>query len=63
MMQPAEHGDSLYAALDLRRTSNRLLLRESLVRTPLVVEAHILCDEASEVTLADDKDMVEEFPA
>ena len=51
------------AALGLNRAWNRLLMLKSLVRTPLVVEAHILCDEAPEVTLADDQDMVEELPA
>jgi len=46
-MEPPENGDSRDAALGLARTRNRLLLRESLVRTRLVVEAHELGDEAT----------------
>src|SRR2546427_8787141 len=49
--------------LELGRTRNRLLLRESLVRTRLVVEAHELGDEASEVVLAEEEDVVEQLPA
>ena len=51
-MEPPENGDSRDAALGLARTRNRLLLRESLVRTRLVVEAHELGDQASQVVLA-----------
>src|SRR5438477_7477730 len=40
VMESSENRDSRDAALDLGRTRNRLLLRESLVRTRLVVEAH-----------------------
>ena len=50
-MEPPENRDSRDAALELGGTRNRLLLRESLVRTRLVVEAHELGDEASEVVL------------
>ena len=53
VMEPPENRDSRDAALELGRTRNRLLLRESLGRTRLVVEAHELGDEASEVVLAD----------
>src|SRR5437762_2713763 len=52
VMEPPENRDSRDAALELGRTRNRLLLRESLVRTRLVVEAHELGDEASEMVLA-----------
>ena len=53
VMEPPEDRDARDAALELGRTRNRLLLRESLVWTRLVVEAHELGDEASEVVLAD----------
>jgi len=62
-MEPPENTDSRDAALELGRTRNRLLLRESLVRTLLVVEAHELGDEASEVVLAEEEDVVEQLPA
>src|SRR5438034_11433656 len=52
VMEPPENRDSRDAALDLGRTRNRLVLRESVVRTRLVVEAHELGDEASEMVLA-----------
>src|SRR5207302_7416978 len=58
VMEPPENRDSRDAALELGRTRNRLLLRESLVRTSLVVEAHELGDEASEVVLAEEEDVV-----
>src|SRR5947207_9099827 len=58
-----ENRDSRDAALELGRTRNRLLRRESLVRTRLVVEAHELGDEASEVVLAEEEDVVEQLPA
>src|SRR5438093_9622343 len=51
------------AVVVIGRTLNRLLLRESLVRTRLVVEAHELGDEASEVVLAEEEDVVEQLPA
>src|SRR6266478_5613762 len=54
VMEPPENRDSRDAALELGGTRNRLLLRESLVRTRLVVEAHELGDEASEVDLAEE---------
>src|SRR5947208_7139330 len=57
-MERPENRDSRDAALELGRTRNRLLLRESLVRTRLVVEAHELGDEASEVVLAEEEDVV-----
>src|SRR5207245_3287904 len=63
VMEPAENRDHRDAALELGRTRNRLLLRESLMRTRLVVEAHELGDEASEMVLAEEEDVVEQLPA
>jgi hypothetical protein len=63
MVESPEDGDSRDAALELGRTRNRLLLRERLVRTRRVVEAHELGDEASEVVRAEEEDVVEQFPA
>ena len=63
VMEPPEDRDARDAALKLGGTRNRLLLRESLVRTRLVVEAHELGDEASEVVLAEEEDVVEQLPA
>ena len=63
VMEPPENRDSRDAALELGGTRNRLLLRESLVRTRLVVEAHELGEEASEVVLAEEEDVVEQLPA
>src|SRR5439155_17169554 len=63
VMEPPENRDSRDAALELGGTRNRLLLRESLVRTRLVVGAHELGDEASEVVLAEEEDVVEQLPA
>ena len=40
-----------------------MLLPESLVRTRLVVEAYELGDEAAEVALAHEENVVEQFPA
>jgi hypothetical protein len=63
MMKPPENRDSGDAALELGGPRNRLLLRERLVRTRLVVEAHELGDEASEMVLAEEEDVVEQLPA
>src|SRR5882724_5696642 len=63
VMEPPRTGDSRDADLELGRTRNRLLLRESLMRTRLVVEAHELGDEASEMVLAEEEDVVEQLPA
>jgi hypothetical protein len=59
VMEPPENRDARDAALEFGRTRNRLLLVESLVRTRLVVEADELGDEASEVVLAEEEDVVE----
>lgn len=61
MVKSAEYGDGLDGTLDLRRTPHRLPPAESLVRACLVVEAHVLGDEASEVLFADDQDVVEQL--
>ena len=63
MMESAQNGDARDTALELGRTRNRLLLRESLVRPRLVVEAYELGDKASEMVLAEDQDVVEQLPA
>ena len=63
VMEPPENRDARDAPVGLRGTRNRLLLRERLVRTRLVVEAHELGDEASEVGLAEEEDVVEQLPA
>src|SRR5437867_11197014 len=63
VMEPPEARDARDAALELGRTRNRLLLRESLVWTRLVVETHELGDEASEVVLAEEEHVVEQLPA
>ena len=49
MEPPPENSHSRDAALGLARTRNRLLLRQTVARTRLVVEGHELGDEASEV--------------
>jgi hypothetical protein len=64
MVEPPEDGDSRDAALELGRPRNRLLLRERLVRTRRVVEAHELGDEAAEVVRAEEEeDVVEQLSA
>src|SRR5258708_36712901 len=56
VMEPPENRDSRDAALELGRTRNRLLLRESLGGTRLVVEAHGLGGEGSGGGLAGEED-------
>src|SRR5438046_9339001 len=63
VIEPPEHRDSRDAALELGRTRNRLLVRERLVRTRVLVEAHELGDEASEVVIADEADVGEQLAA
>src|ERR1700690_407816 len=62
VVQTAEHGNGLDAAFGFGRPRNGLLLGESLVRTRLVVEAHVLGNEAPQVRLAHDQYLVEELP-
>src|SRR5438094_2041766 len=63
VMEPPENGDSRDTTRGLARTGNRLLLPESLVRTRLVVEPYELRDEAVEVALAHEENVVEQLPA
>src|SRR5712692_3248584 len=58
-MEPTEYGDCVDAAVCLERPWNRLLVTEGLVRTRFVVEPDVLGDDAPEVILAEDEDVVE----
>jgi hypothetical protein len=55
MVESGEYRDCVNAFLGLRWTGNGLLLRESLVRASLVVETHVLGNDASKVFLAEDE--------
>ena len=55
MVESGEHRDCVNASLGLRWTGNGLLVRESLVRASLVVETHVLGNDASKVFLAEDE--------
>src|SRR6266850_5068318 len=46
MVESSEHRDCVNASLGLRGTWNGLLVRESLVRACVVVETHVLGDDA-----------------
>jgi hypothetical protein len=59
VMEPAEHRDCVDAAIRLEWTWNRLLVPEGLVRTRFVVVADVLGDDAPEVILTEDEDVVE----
>ena len=63
VVQTAKDRNTLDAALSAGRSRDRLLLGKSLVRSGLVVEAHVLGHETPEVRFADDQDVVEELPA
>src|SRR5258708_16513865 len=58
-MKPTENGDCVNAAARLERPWNRLLLPEGLVRTRFVVEADVLGNDAPQVILTEDEDVVE----
>ena len=58
VMKPTENRDCVNAAR-LERPWNRLLVPEGLVRTRFVVEADVLGDDAPEVILTEDEDVVE----
>ena len=60
-MEPAEDRYALDAADWLRWPWERLLLGEALVRACLIVELHERGDEAPQVVLVEDKDVIEEF--
>ena len=62
-MKPTENGDCVNAAARLERPWNRLLVPEGLVRTRFVVEADVLGDDAPEVILTEDEDVVEQLSA
>jgi len=51
------------AAARRERPWNRLLVPEGRVRTPFVVEADVLGDDAPEVILTEDEDVVEQLSA
>jgi hypothetical protein len=63
MVEAAEQRDCGKASLEIRGTWNRLLVGESLVRTCLVEEAHLLGDDASKMFLAEDEDARRAFAA
>src|SRR5438445_1983847 len=62
-MEPTEYGDCVDPAVRLETSSNRLLLPEGLVRTRFVVEPDVLGDDAPEVILTKDEDVVEQLSA
>jgi len=59
VMEPTEYGGCVDAAVCLERPWNRLLVTEGLVRTRFVVETDVLGDDAPEVILTEDEDVVE----
>jgi len=63
VMEPTEYGDCVDAAVRLKWTWNRLLVPEGLVRTRFVVEADVLGDDAPEVILTEDEDVIENLSA
>jgi len=63
MVESGEHRDCVNASLGLRETWNGLLVRESLVRACVVVETHVLGDDASKMFLAEDEDVIEQLSA
>src|SRR5713226_2156766 len=63
VMEPTEYGDCVDAALRLKWTWNRLLVPEGLVRTRFVVETDVLGDDAPEVVLTEDENVVEHLSA
>ncbi len=63
VMEPTEYGNCMDASLCRERPWNRLLVPETLVRTRFIVEAHVLGDDAPEVILTEDEDMVEQLSA
>ena len=60
-MKSAEHRHSMDASVCCTRTWNRLLLFERLMWTRLIVEAHVLGDDAPEMILAEDEHVVEQL--
>src|SRR5437867_11558747 len=63
MVESSEHRDCVNASLCLQGTWNRLLVRECFVRACVVVETHVLGDDASKMFLAEDEDVIEQLSA
>src|SRR5260370_11627879 len=61
VMEPAEDRYGLDAAEGLRWQGDRLQLSEALVRARLIVEMHERGDEAPQVLLGEDKNVIKEF--
>ncbi|HZD86042.1 MAG TPA: hypothetical protein VE052_09025, partial [Gemmatimonadaceae bacterium] len=59
VMEATEYGDCVDPPLCRERSWNRLLVTEGLVRTRFVVKADVLGDDAPEVILTEDEDVVE----
>ena len=60
-MEATEYGDCVDPPLCSERSWNRLLVTEGLVRTRFVVKADVLGDDAAEVILTEDEDVVEQL--
>ena len=60
-MEATEYGDCVDPPLCRERSWNRLLVTEGLVRTRFVVKADVLGDDAAEVILTEDEDVVEQL--
>ena len=58
-MKPTEDRDCVNGSARLERSWNRLLLHEGLVRARLVVEADVLGEDAPEVVITEDEDVIE----
>src|SRR5712664_526278 len=61
VMEATKYGDCVDAPLCRERSWNRLLVPEGLVRTRYVVKADVLGDDAAEVILTEDEDVVEQL--
>src|SRR5882762_4296136 len=59
VMEATEYGDCVDPPLCRERSWNRLLVTEGLARTRFVVKADVLGDDAPEVILTEDEDVVE----
>jgi len=60
-MEATEYGDCVDPPLCRVGSWNRLLVTEGLVRTRFVVKADVLGDDAPEVILTEDEDVVEQL--
>ena len=61
VMEATEYGDCVDPPLCRERSWNRPLVTEGLVRTRFVVKADVLGDDAAEVILTEDEDVVEQL--